>query len=86
VADAPPDAGGWVTVAGAVGGVLGAMLMGVANVIAAWLGKSPAFAAVIERQLETLIKGYESRIKDLEDEIVRLRKKVAELEKGKCQQ
>ena len=80
----PPDDGMWITIAGAVGGILGAILGFLGQITTASVNSKASLDAAINTKIEALIKGYESLIKELEAENVRLNKKVAELEKGKC--
>ncbi len=73
------DGSSWtMLVAGSLGAVFGV----VGTVLAALINRQPPMAALVDARIRVLIESYESRISELQDEVVRLEAKVDALSKA----
>jgi HAMP domain-containing protein len=72
------ESGGFVgTVLGAGAG--GVLIGAVGTIIVALINQQAPLAALVDARIRVLIEGYEKRIDELKDEIIRLEGKVEEL-------
>jgi len=73
------DGNSWtMLVAGSIGAVFGV----VGTVLAALINRQPPMAALVDARIRVLIESYESRIGELQAEVVKLEAKVDALTKA----
>jgi hypothetical protein len=63
-------------------GVLGAVIGVVGTIVAAFISRQPSLAALVDARIRVLIESYESRISELQVEVVKLEAKVDALTKA----
>lgn len=63
-------------------GVFGAVIGIVGTVATALINRQPPMAALVDARIRVLIESYESRISELQDEVVKLEAKVDALTKA----